>query len=129
MTERNEGIKITGGSLSSEQIAVGRGAKASKVTYNTAGERQTLAEAAAEIQQLLEQLDKTYSTDTTTEKMRVAAEVVEQIDRSPTLTGRILSALKAGGIQALGQALNHPAASFVIGALEDWQKIKTSQTE
>ncbi|WP_238361207.1 hypothetical protein [Iningainema tapete] len=34
------------------------------------------------------------------------------------------SALKSGGIQALAQLLNHPAASFVIGALEDWQKTK-----
>jgi hypothetical protein len=32
------------------------------------------------------------------------------------------SALKTGGIQALGQLLNHPAATFVIAALEDWQK-------
>jgi hypothetical protein len=32
-----------------------------------------------------------------------------------------LSALKAGGVSAFEQLLNHPAASFVIGALEDWK--------
>ena len=90
-------------------------------------EEQDLAEAAAEIQALLKQLDQTYPTDTTTGKMTIATEAIQCIDSDPKLTQRILSALKAGGTQALAQALNHPAASFVIGALEDWQKTKTSQ--
>lgn len=90
----------------------------------TSEQKQNLAEAAAEIQQLLEQLEKSYSTDTTAGKMVVAAEAINCIESNPTLMNRILSALKAGGIQALGQALNHPAASFLIGALEDWQKSK-----
>ena len=92
--------------------------------YNNPAQKQTLAEAAAEIQQLLDQLSQTYPTDTTTGKMAVATAAIEQIDRNPNLTARILSALKAGSIEALAQALNHPAASFVIGALEDWQKSK-----
>ena len=91
--------------------------------HNYASE-QNLAEAAAEIQQLLEQLDKTYSTDTTTDKMTIAAEAIKQIDGNPTLTARILSALKVGSVKAFEQFLSHPAASFVIGALEDWQKTK-----
>jgi len=88
----------------------------------TSEQKQSLAEAAAEIQQLLEQLEKSYSTDTTTARMTVATEAIKQIESNPTLTKRLRSALKAGGVQALGQALNHPAASFVIGALEDWHK-------
>ena len=94
--------------------------------YYTAGEKQNLVEAAAEIQKLLEQLDKSYSTDTTMGKMQVAAETIKHIDNNPTLAERIISALKAGGVQAFEQFLNHPAASFVIGALEDWQKTKDS---
>ena len=92
--------------------------------YNSSQPQQTLAESAAEIQQLLDQLSQTYPTDTTKGKMAVAAAAIEQIENNHTLTERILGALKAGSIQALGQALNHPAASFVIGALEDWQKSK-----
>ena len=92
--------------------------------YYAAGEKQNLAEAAAEIQALLEQLSKTYPADTTTGKMRIATEVIDRIESNPTLMERILSALKAGSISALEQALNHPAASFVIGALEDWQQTK-----
>jgi aspartokinase len=90
--------------------------------YYAAGKSQSLAEVAAEIQKLLEQLDKSYPTDTTVGKMTVATEVIKQIENNPSLAARILSALKAGGIQAFAQFLNHPAASFVIGALDDWNK-------
>ena len=97
-----------------------------KDSFNTHNpdQKQKLAEAAAEIQQLLIQLEKSYPTDTTTGKMTVATEAIKQIDTNPQLHDRILSALKAGGVQAIAQLLNHPAASFVIGALENWQKSK-----
>ncbi|MDZ8258086.1 hypothetical protein [Nostoc sp. ChiQUE01b] len=94
--------------------------------YYAASKQQNLAEAAAEIQKLLEQLDKSNTTDTTLGRMQVAAETIKAIENNPTLAQRITSALKAGGVQALAQLLNHPAASFVIGALEDWQKTKSS---
>jgi len=85
-------------------------------------EQRNLAEAAAEIQQLLEQLDKSYSSDTMSGRMQIATEAVSQIENNPAFKARVLSALKAGGVAAFEQFLNHPAASFVIGALEDWQK-------
>jgi phosphoenolpyruvate-protein kinase (PTS system EI component) len=94
-------------------------------TY-TEQQKQSLAEAAAEIQALLKQLEQSYSTDTTTGKMTIATKAIKHIDNDPKLTQRILSALKAGGISALEQLLNHPAASFFIGALEDWQQTKGS---
>ncbi|NEO23608.1 MULTISPECIES: hypothetical protein [unclassified Moorena] len=92
--------------------------------YYAAGKNQSLADAAAEIQALLEQLEKTYSTGTTKGKMMIATEAIEQIDSHPKLTSRVLSALKAGGTSALDSLLDHPAASFVIRALEDWQQSK-----
>ncbi|MFB2892078.1 pentapeptide repeat-containing protein [Aerosakkonemataceae cyanobacterium BLCC-F50] len=82
-------------------------------------EQRNLAETAAEIQQLLEQLDKSYSTDTTAGKMAITTEAIKQIESNPTLLARIMSALKAGGVAALDSALDHPAASFVIAALQD----------
>ncbi len=94
--------------------------------YYAASKQQNLAEAAAEIQKLLEQLDKSYPTDTTLGKMQVAAETIKAIENNPMRAELVTSALKAGGVQALAQLLNHPAASFVIGALEDWQKTKGS---
>ncbi|MBD2567270.1 hypothetical protein [Anabaena lutea] len=92
--------------------------------YYAAGQLQSLSEAAAEIQKLLEQLGKSYSTETTAGKKAIATETISQIDSNPTLAARILSALKGGSVSAFEQFLNHPAASFVISALEDWQKTK-----
>ncbi|MEH2222920.1 hypothetical protein [Nostoc sp.] len=92
--------------------------------FYAAGQPQSLADAAAEIQQLLEQLDKSYPSNTTTGKMAIATKALAQIEGDKSLSERVLNALKAGGISAFEQFLNHPAASFVIGALEDWQKTK-----
>lgn len=92
--------------------------------YYAAADKQNLTEAAAEIQALLEQLEKSYPTNTTTGKMALATEAIAQIENNPTLTSRILSALKVGSVKAFEQFLSHPAASFVIGALEDWEKSK-----
>ncbi|MEO0970993.1 MAG: pentapeptide repeat-containing protein, partial [Cyanobacteria bacterium J06639_18] len=79
--------------------------------YYAAGEKQTLAETAAEIQALLKQLEKSYPTDTTTGKMALATEAIAQIESNPNLKVRILSALKVGSIKAFEQCLSHPAAS------------------
>ncbi|MEA5570410.1 hypothetical protein [Calothrix sp. UHCC 0171] len=73
-------------------------------------------------QQLLNQLSQTYPTTTTSEKMTVASAAIQHIENNHTLRQRVLSALKTGGIPALGQMLNHPAATFAIAALDDWQK-------
>ena len=60
-------------------------------------EQQNLAQAAADIQALLEQLEETYSTNTFSGKVAIANEAIQCIDNDPKLTQRILSALKAGG--------------------------------
>ena len=93
--------------------------------YNYASEQKTtLAEAAAEIQQLLEQLEQSYPTNTTAGKMAVASKAIQQIENNPMLKARILSALKAVDISTFGTLLLHPAASFIISALGDWQADK-----
>ncbi len=92
-------------------------------TY-TQEQKQNLAEAASEIQKLLEQLEKSYPTETTTGKMTLATETIKCIENNPTLSKRIFSALKTGGVKAFEQFISHPAASFVIGALEDWETNK-----
>ncbi|CAD5980065.1 CHAT domain-containing protein [Planktothrix agardhii] len=94
-------------------------------SYNNSAEKSNLAEVANEIQQLLEQLSKTNPTNTMTGKMKIAGEVIEQIESNPALMKRVIGALKAGGVSAFEQVLNHPAASFVIGALEEWQDSKS----
>jgi hypothetical protein len=71
--------------------------------YNYAsGNKQTIAEAAAEIQQLLQQLEQTYPNATAAEKQSVLAVTVQQeIKQNPTFKTRLHNALKEGGIEAL----------------------------
>ncbi|MEQ9000290.1 MAG: hypothetical protein RID53_27760 [Coleofasciculus sp. B1-GNL1-01] len=118
----NEG---TQGNLAGKNV----GRQQSIINNNYAPEqRQILADAAQEIQAILEQLDKFYDINTNTGKMALTLEAVQRIESNPTLAKRILSALATGSVKAFEQFLNHPAASFVIGALEDWEKTKEHPT-
>ncbi len=98
--------------------------KLTAVTTPHLEQKQTLDEFAAEIQQLLNELSKTHSTNTTAGKMRLAAEAIAQIENSPSLMQRTIRVIQASGTHALEQLLNHPAASFVIDAMADWQETK-----
>jgi hypothetical protein len=101
------------------------GSQNSIINNNYAFEQsQIIADAAQEIQALLEQLDQFYDINTNTGKMALTLEAMQHIENNPTLAKRILSALGTGSVKAFEQFLNHPAASFVVGALEDWEKTK-----
>lgn len=95
--------------------------------YYAGTDREDITQIASEIQNLLQQLAHSYSTNTTTGKMTIATKAIEYIDNSPQLTSRLLGASKAGGFSALEQLLNHPAASFLFAALEDWQVTKDNK--
>jgi len=65
-------------------------------------QRQNLADAAAEIQQLLQQLESTYPNATEIEKQSALAVTLQQeIKQNPTFRTRLRNALKEGGIEAL----------------------------
>ncbi|MGK7920109.1 MAG: hypothetical protein AB4080_08920 [Trichodesmium sp.] len=84
-------------------------------------QKQSLAESAAEIQQLLEQLSQTKPTTTTAQKMAVVTEVTEQIENNPTLKSRVISVLKSGGTEAFKEAINHPLVNILVAAIEGWK--------
>ena len=68
---------------------------------------QSLAEAATEIQQLLEQLAQTNPTIVQAENQDVVVKAIEQeIKSNPTIKARLVNALIAGGTEALKQALD-----------------------
>jgi len=78
---------------------------------------QNLADAAAEIQQLLNQL----ALITPTLTQAAVAEVIQhEIKDNPTLKQRLRSALKAGGIEALKAIFNHPLVSVPIETIKGW---------
>ena len=109
--EGNFGVGVNQGTINTEKLAG---------SINEA-QRQNLTQAAAEIQELLEQLDKTYDTGTYSGKVQVGSEAIKTIENNPELKARIISALQAGGISALESLIDHPAATFVVAALEDWR--------
>ena len=67
-----------------------------------AEQKQNLADAAAEIQQLLQQLEQNYPDATEIEKQSaLAVNLQQEIKQNPTFKARLTNALKEGGIEAL----------------------------
>ena len=79
-------------------------------------QKQNLAEAAKEIQQLLYQLSQANST--TNEEVTEA--ILQEIKRNPTLKVRLQSALKAGGLEALKAIFNHPLFNIPAETIKGW---------
>lgn len=94
------------------------------VTYNNyeAAEKKNLAEALQEIQQIIQQLEQTYPTNTLVEQATVAEKAIEQIQNNPTLRQRILAALKTFTIEAFKEATDNPVINIMLPTLESWQK-------
>jgi hypothetical protein len=92
--------------------------------YYAAGEKQNLAEAAAEIQALLKQLEQSYPANTTSDQMVIAAKAIESIESNPNLKQRVISAVKEGGIAAFEKAIDNPVGAFIAGAVKGWQEVK-----
>ncbi|MGK7928451.1 MAG: pentapeptide repeat-containing protein [Spirulina sp.] len=100
--------KIEGGAVYNEGYNI----------YNAnAPEKQTLAETAKEIQDLLKQLEESNPTTTKTEEMLVAAEAIKEIESKPTLKQKAINAAKGGALEVLKQ---NPIGAFVAGAIEGW---------
>jgi hypothetical protein len=98
----------------------------SKIVYTTdiihESQQQDLIEAVKYIQESIKQLDENYPSDTTADKMKIATEIITQIDNNPIRKERILRAIKAGGVAALEESMDHPAGSILIAAFNDWNK-------
>jgi len=80
-------------------------------------QKQTLAEAAVEIQKLLKQLEETNPTATQAEQQ---AYVTASIP--PTLRRRFVSALQAGWKEAIKEFLDNPYVNVGVAILEGWQE-------
>jgi hypothetical protein len=126
--ERVEGNYIQGNVITNNLPGATVGNLANQLQDNASQTQQTeqhqsLAEAAQEIQALLDQLSQTYPTAT---PEQLAQSALTQIHSNSTLTQRILEALEAGTLAAISQFLNHPAAAFVIEATQTWNDSKVT---
>lgn len=80
-------------------------------------EKKTLAEAAAEIQKLLKQLEKTNRTATDAEKI---AHVNDEI--TPNFKRRAVGALQAGGEAAIEEFLDNSYVNVGKAIVKGWMK-------
>jgi hypothetical protein len=106
------GVGVNHGEINTKKLAG---------TINEA-EKQNLAEAVAEIRQLLEQLSQTYPTHTTVQNMVVAEQAIGRIENDPTWKQRAINALKEGGPTAFKKAIDNPAGGFIVEAIKLWQE-------
>jgi len=90
-------------------------------TIHNYASQQDLAQAATEIQQLLDQLCKTYPTTTKKEKLAVVAKASEEIQNNHPLKARILNVLKKGGTEVFKEAIDHPLINILLAMMEGWQ--------
>lgn len=107
---------VVGGVISSGEV--GGNIVVSSTNTFTTEEQKTLAEAAAEIQQLLDQLSKTYPAMTVAEKATIAAKAMEEIESKPDTRRKIVKALQAGGTAALIELTNNPIVKILTPMLE-----------
>lgn len=88
------------------------------ITY-VSEQKQTLDQAAKEIQKLLAQLDTNNPTATEEEKKAFLSASISKPKRE-----RIVSALQAAGREALKESLDNPYFNIALAAIEDWKATK-----
>lgn len=94
------------------------GSRQQSIQHNYAPEqRQTLADAAGEIQRLLKQLKESNPAATETEKKAFITAAIAPEHRS-----RVVRALQAGGEKALEEFLKNPYVNVATAIIKEWQK-------
>ena len=111
-------VSISGGNFASVGSFSGDNSGTVSGTQNIhqSEQRQTLAEAAAEIQQLLKQLEQTNPTATEVEQKAFLTAAIP-----PTKRERFVNALQAGGKELLKELMDNMYVNVAIAAIEGWQ--------
>lgn len=83
--------------------------------------RQTVAESAVEIQQLLQILNRSYPSDIPRETQARMDETLDAIEKQPGLKKRFIGGLKNGGIEFAKGLLDNIYVDTLVGIYEGWQ--------
>lgn len=113
-TNNLQGAQFGGGLVNANTVTANQ--IGGNITNYTPEQKKNLAEAAAEIQQLLHQLSQTNTATNET----ITEAIYQEIKRNPTLKARLQSALKAGGLEALKAIFNHPLFSIPAETIKGW---------
>ncbi len=90
-------------------------------TLNTLPEN--LAAIVAVIEQFIQEIEAVSPIDTTSEQMKAAAEIVEQLESERELKQSLMEILTPENCQKIEQAINRPIGHFVITAIQSWQEV------
>lgn len=124
--EQNSGIsqKVGGGTVyGGMQASQGNNNQQNMTnahSINTPEQQHNLIETANEIKAVLLLLEQNNPSQTSSQKMMIVTQAVEEIENNPTLKTRVISALKASGIEAFKDLINHPLVNVFIAAIDDW---------
>jgi hypothetical protein len=88
-------------------------------TFYDYSSNPSLAEAATEIQQILQRLEATNPTTTSTDKRAVVNQAIDEIENNADLKARVVAALNSSSTEVLKAAINHPLAKNMMPFLEE----------
>ncbi len=101
--------------VSGGQVTGMAGKVSGDINVYASEQKQTLAEAADEIQKLLKQLEETNPTATEAEKIEYVND-----ETSPGFKRRLVGALQAAGDTAIDEFLQRPGVKVVASAVRGW---------
>jgi hypothetical protein len=81
---------------------------------------QDLAQAAKDINALINQLSTDYDTTTPSGKRKLTDRILETLEGNTTIQNRVLKALTGAGKVALEEAIDHPIAKVLVAGLEGY---------
>jgi len=122
----NQGHIASSGNQNTIGNAAGEAkAEMKSIQHNYAPEqKQTLAEVAAEIQQLLQQLEQTNASATEADQAAFLTAVIP-----PTKRQRCVNALREGGKELLKELMDNKWLNATIAAIEGWQSAENTQPD
>lgn len=118
--QKREGIMVKEGDTyynMGQAGAAGKFASSHNNTFVQSEQKVTIAEAAAEIQQLLKELEKKNPTATEGEKIAYV-----NVATNPNIKQRAIAALKAGGETAIEEFLDNPYVNVAKAIIKGWIK-------
>lgn len=125
LTGRNRDMSTTqNNDFRNAKISGVAGRDMTGVTFNDYTTTSNLAEAAAEIQQLLQQLKQTNPSATQADQTAFLTAVIP-----PTKRQRFANALREGGKELLKELMDNMYLNVAIATMEGWQSAENTQPD
>lgn len=112
-------VSTGGGSISGSAIG-GHQNSVNNLNYASNYPENELRSLKEELVSLLTEVQQTPVNGELPNNVETGAMAARRVNTDVTLRGKIVSAVKVGGFEALEKVLEHPAAAFFIAALKEF---------